>query len=77
MIGLVAAGIGVSFVSSSLQNLHRPGVVYRELDVPTPKLELSAAWKTEKLSPVLQAFLKVVTKVANKEIHEDQFELVL
>ncbi|MDJ0573344.1 MAG: LysR family transcriptional regulator [Pleurocapsa sp. MO_192.B19] len=60
MIGLVAAGIGVSFVSSSLQNLNRPGVVYRELDVATPELELVAAWKRDKVSPVLQKFLQIV-----------------
>ena len=60
IIGLVAAGIGVSFVSDSLQNLNRPGVVYRKLDVPTPELELVAAWKSEKISPVLQKFLQVV-----------------
>ncbi|MDJ0596555.1 MAG: LysR family transcriptional regulator [Pleurocapsa sp. MO_226.B13] len=63
MIGLVAAGIGVSFVSSSLQNLHRPGVVYRELDVATPELELVAAWKKDKVSPVLQKFLQVVAEI--------------
>ncbi|MDJ0687809.1 MAG: LysR substrate-binding domain-containing protein [Xenococcaceae cyanobacterium MO_188.B32] len=61
IIGLVAAGIGVSFVSSSLQSINRPGVVYRELDVPTPELELVAAWKIEKVSPVLRKFLTVVT----------------
>ena len=60
IIGLVAAGIGVSFVSSSLQSINRPGVVYRELDVLTPELELVAAWKIEKVSPVLQKFLTVV-----------------
>lgn len=72
MIGLVAAGIGVSFVSQSLQNINLPGVVYRELDVSTPELELSAAWKTEKISPVLQAFLKIVQKMVlsqNKSIY--------
>ncbi|MGF1481843.1 MAG: LysR family transcriptional regulator [Cyanophyceae cyanobacterium] len=66
MIGLVAAGIGVSFVSASLQNLNRPGVVYRELDVPTPELELVAAWQPTGLSPVLQRFLEVVREVATK-----------
>ena len=62
MIGLVAAGIGVSFVSSSLQSINRPGVVYRELDVATPELELVAAWKSKKVSPVLAKFLQVVRK---------------
>ncbi|MGK7948225.1 MAG: LysR family transcriptional regulator [Xenococcaceae cyanobacterium] len=62
MIGLVAAGIGVSFVSESLQNLNRPGVVYRELDVPTPELELVAAWKKERVSSVLQKFLQIIPR---------------
>ena len=63
MIGLVAAGIGVSLVSESLQNINRPGVVYRKLDVKTPELELVAAWKKEKVSPVLPKFLQVVTEI--------------
>ncbi|MDJ0633760.1 MAG: LysR family transcriptional regulator [Xenococcaceae cyanobacterium MO_188.B29] len=63
MIGLVAAGIGVSLVSESLQNINRPGVVYRKLDVTTPELELVAAWKKEKVSPVLPKFLQVVTEI--------------
>ncbi|MGD1917910.1 MAG: hypothetical protein ACFCAD_02910 [Pleurocapsa sp.] len=42
-------------------------MAYRELDVPTPKLELVAAWQEEQVSPVLQTFLKVVREViANK-----------
>ncbi len=68
MIGLVAAGIGVSFVSSSLQNLNRPGVVYRELDVATPELELVAAWKRDKVSPVLRKFLQIVQEIAIDKI---------
>ncbi|MDJ0594098.1 MAG: LysR family transcriptional regulator [Pleurocapsa sp. MO_226.B13] len=62
MIGLVAAGIGVSFVSNSLQNLNRPGVVYRELDVATPELELVAAWKEDRVSSVLRKFLQVLQR---------------
>ena len=52
----------LSFVSSSLQNINRPGVVYRELDVETPELELVAAWKSKKTSPVLEKFLQIVRK---------------
>ncbi len=63
MIGLVAAGIGVSLVSESLQNINRPGVVYRELDVATPELKLVAAWKGKQDSPVLQKFLRVVKEM--------------
>ncbi|MDJ0635436.1 MAG: hypothetical protein QNJ34_19755 [Xenococcaceae cyanobacterium MO_188.B29] len=52
----------LGFVSSSLQNINRPGVVYRELDVETPELELVAAWKSKKTSPVLEKFLQIVRK---------------
>lgn len=45
MIGLVAAGIGVAFVSASLQSISRPGVVYRALQEETPLLRLAIAWK--------------------------------
>ncbi|MEL6128459.1 MAG: LysR family transcriptional regulator [Cyanobacteria bacterium J06627_3] len=60
MIGLVAAGIGVAFVSASMQNISRPGVVYRQLQEETPSLQLAMAWKDEQKSPVLQSFLTVV-----------------
>lgn len=46
---------------------NRPGVVYRKLDVPTPELELVAAWKIEKVSPVLEKFLQVVREVAKNQ----------
>jgi DNA-binding transcriptional LysR family regulator len=45
MIGLVAANIGVAFVSSSLQSISRSGVAYRTLQEPMPILSLAAAWK--------------------------------
>ncbi|MFG6094855.1 LysR family transcriptional regulator [Leptothoe sp. ISB3NOV94-8A] len=45
MIGLVAAGIGVAFVSESLQSISRPGVVYRALREEAPVLRLAIAWK--------------------------------
>ncbi|MEM6255984.1 MAG: LysR family transcriptional regulator [Cyanobacteria bacterium P01_D01_bin.156] len=45
MIGLVAAGIGIAFVSESLQSISRPGVVYRPLLEATPVLKLAVVWK--------------------------------
>ncbi|MEM9905746.1 MAG: LysR family transcriptional regulator [Cyanobacteria bacterium P01_D01_bin.44] len=44
MIGLVAAGIGIAFVSASMQSISRPGVVYRPLQEETPVLKLAIAW---------------------------------
>ena len=60
-LGLVAAGIGISFILSSTQNLSAKGVVYRSLDEELPKLQLSLAWQKDNLSPVLQKFLQVAT----------------
>ncbi len=62
MIGLVAAGIGIAFVSASLQSIHRPGVVYRELQEEAPSLRLAIAWQEEVRSATLQNFLEVVNK---------------
>ncbi|NEQ45995.1 MAG: LysR family transcriptional regulator [Leptolyngbya sp. SIOISBB] len=68
MIGLVAAGIGIAFVSTSLQSISRPGVVYRSLQEATPMLKLAIAWKDSStqhhnqssvISP-LEHFLQVV-----------------
>ena len=44
MIGLVAAGIGIAFVSTSLQSISRPGVVYRSLREDMPTMKLAIAW---------------------------------
>lgn len=59
-VGLVAAGIGIALVAESLQNLGRPGVAYRPLQEPSPKLELAAAWHGENASPILLKFLEVI-----------------
>ncbi|MEO1298449.1 MAG: LysR family substrate-binding domain-containing protein, partial [Cyanobacteria bacterium J06636_16] len=60
MIGLVAAGIGIAFVSASLQSINRPGVVYRALQEEVLVLKLAIAWKDDARSPVLQNFVQVV-----------------
>ncbi|ESA35986.1 family transcriptional regulator [Leptolyngbya sp. Heron Island J] len=60
MVGLVAAGIGIAFVATSMQKISRPGVVYRKLQEETPILQLAMAWKDDQKSPVLDSFLTVV-----------------
>jgi DNA-binding transcriptional LysR family regulator len=57
VIGLVAAGVGVSLVPESVRALARSGVVYRPLAGEPPQVTLSAAWRTGDDSPVLAAFL--------------------
>jgi DNA-binding transcriptional LysR family regulator len=60
LVGLVAAGAGVSLVPQSLRALVRAGVVYRDLAGDVPTVRLSAAWRTGDDSPVLAAFLELM-----------------
>ncbi len=56
-LGLVAAGVGISFITANVQNLSHQGVVYRSLVEPFPPLQLSVAWCKDNRSPVLKEFL--------------------
>ncbi len=47
IIGLVASGMGVAFAPASIEQLRRPGVVYRKLTGPVPELEMAAVWRKE------------------------------
>lgn len=57
IVGLVAAEIGVAIVPRSLQNLQRPGVVYKPLKGPAPKSTISLVYRKNDPSPVVQRFL--------------------
>lgn len=56
IIGLVAAGIGVSLVPASLSHLALDGVAYRPI-VSAPDAELLAVVRGDDRSPLLEAFL--------------------
>jgi DNA-binding transcriptional LysR family regulator len=60
LIGLVAAGVGISLVPESVRALARAGVVYRPLAGEAPTVALSACWRTGDDSPVLAAFLDLM-----------------
>jgi DNA-binding transcriptional LysR family regulator len=57
ILGLVAAGIGVSLLPESVTALHRDGVISRPLRAPGPTIPLCAVWRIESVSPTLTAFL--------------------
>jgi DNA-binding transcriptional LysR family regulator len=57
ILGLVAAGIGVSLLPESVTALHRDGVISRPLRAPRPTIPLCAVWRIESVSPTLTAFL--------------------
>jgi DNA-binding transcriptional LysR family regulator len=56
IVGLVAAGIGVSLVPASVQQLALHGVTYRPVD-DAPDTELAAMARPGERSPLVQAFL--------------------
>jgi DNA-binding transcriptional LysR family regulator len=67
VVGLVAAGVGVSLVPDSVRALGRPGVTYRPLDAAAPKVRLTMAWRTADDSPVLARFLEMARAAAPAE----------
>jgi len=64
ILGLVAAGLGVSLVAASVQQSGRTGVAYRPLRGIHPTVEVAVAWRKDEKSPALQAFLTVVREFA-------------
>lgn len=68
ILGLVAGGIGVSLLPSSVQTLQREGVVYRPLQDVTETIQLSAIWRQQDASPILQQFLAITGIEANRPV---------
>lgn len=60
ILGLVAAGIGLSLMPASVQALGAPGLAYRRLKGRGPRLEMAIAWRRDDPSRVLDHFLAVV-----------------
>lgn len=64
VLGLVAAGLGVSLVPASSRRLKRSGLVFRSLR-PSPRvLETAVAWRRDHGSPIVEEFLEVFREVA-------------
>lgn len=59
-LGLVAAEIGVTLVPDSTHNLHREGVVYKNLTEPQPVIEMTMQYRKDENSPVVARFLEVI-----------------
>jgi DNA-binding transcriptional LysR family regulator len=67
VIGLVAAGVGISLVPESVRALARHGVTYRALTGEAPAVRLTMAWRATDDSPVLSAFLERARAAAPAE----------
>jgi DNA-binding transcriptional LysR family regulator len=63
-LGLVAAGLGIALVPSTLQTVRMDGVIYRRLHGVSPKAFLGLASRRNDASPVLRQFIKLVRRVS-------------
>lgn len=62
VVGLVAAGEGVSIVPQCVTRLNLPGIEYPELKNCSVTSLLSLAWRADSRSPVLDRFLAVAAE---------------
>jgi len=63
ILGLVAGGVGISILPSSVQNLQRKGVVYRPLVEQTLSDRLTAIWRADDSSAILSNFIHVIRSI--------------
>ncbi|SDZ13417.1 LysR family transcriptional regulator [Pseudomonas sp. NFIX28] len=64
IIGLVAAGLGVSVLPASYQRMRIDGVVYRPLLDPEAVSAVWLAQRTDQRSPMAKAFVELLTRKA-------------
>lgn len=62
-LGLVSAGVGISFVPESVRSIHFNRVVYRPIRGRTPKGEVMLAWRQRNPPALLEGFLETARKV--------------
>lgn len=60
IIGLVAAGLGVSLVPTSMTELSRTGARYLPLEGAPPQIETCMVWRRTEEQPALQSFLTLL-----------------
>ncbi|MGE8589789.1 MAG: LysR substrate-binding domain-containing protein [Alcaligenes sp.] len=60
IVGLVAAGMGISVLPDTYARTGIPGVVYRNLDTPDATSRLLLAYRRDDAAPLLQRFVDVV-----------------
>lgn len=64
VVSLVSSGLGVALVPSSVANLGRRGVVYREIADSHPRLDLWLAWRRGGLGAAGKEFLVHARRIA-------------
>ncbi|MES2355138.1 MAG: LysR substrate-binding domain-containing protein [Pseudomonadota bacterium] len=59
IIGLVAANVGISFVSSAMQKIRVPNVIYRPLKAPGAISEVLLVHRRDEISVLVKEFVKL------------------
>ncbi len=72
LVSLVAAGLGVALVSSSLKSLLTDEVVYCPLIEPTVKIEVALEWKEDRHLPWLQELRQIAQAVKPRTVINEQ-----
>lgn len=54
---LISAGLGVAPTTKTIADTKRPGLTFRDLPTPLPKVKTVLAWKRSNHSPALRHFL--------------------
>lgn len=62
-VSLVEAGVGVSILPASVEKLGWKGVRYRPIPSAAAETRISAAWRLDRVRPVVEAFMRVVREV--------------
>jgi DNA-binding transcriptional LysR family regulator len=60
VLSLVAGGMGVSLLPANVKNLQRSGVIYRDIQDPSPILEIVAVNRMDNPSAILKNFLQIL-----------------
>jgi DNA-binding transcriptional LysR family regulator len=68
LLGLVSAGTGIAFVPASAQKMKFEGVLFKRLDDELPEIEIYLAWRAQKPSALLAAFIDTAQATVCKNI---------
>ncbi|MEC1716502.1 LysR family transcriptional regulator [Schinkia azotoformans] len=65
IVGLVAAGLGISIVPRSTGNLHARDVAYVNIEGEVPHVEMSIAWRSDDNSNIVKQFLDTAKRLSS------------
>jgi len=66
IIAMVASGLGIGFIASPVQQLPRPGVVYRPISGPRPYMNIGVAYRSDAMSPAASIFVQIASTVGRE-----------